>query len=338
MSFDWPVGLLGLLIVPLALGAYFLVQQRRTRYAVRFTNLDLLANVVESTPGWRRHLPAALYLLALAALVVALARPQMTRSVPREEATVLLVTDVSGSMNATDVEPTRLAAAQKSAETLVDNLPDKFQIGLITFSTAARVLVAPTTEKDAVRAALDGLTPRGGTAMGEAILDALNVARPPQSRESDGTGTAGGSGGSADATEAEDSPVIMVLMSDGFNTDGTADPIEAAQMAKDLGIPIFTIALGTDGGVAEVTDSQGNIRRVRVPPDKKTLEEIATLTEARYFEAPSAGDLDAIYEDLGSKIGYDKEQREVTSWFAAIAAAFVVSAGGLSLLWFNRFP
>ena len=338
MSFDWPVGLLGLLIVPLALGAYFLVQQRRTRYAVRFTNLDLLANVVESTPGWRRHLPAALYLVALAALVVALARPQMTRSVPREEATVLLVTDVSGSMNATDVEPTRLAAAQSSAQTLVDNLPDKFQIGLITFSTAARVLVAPTTEKDAVRAALEGLTPRGGTAMGEAILDALNVARPPESRENDGTGTTGGAGGSADPTEAEDSPVIMVLMSDGFNTDGTADPIEAAQTAKDLGIPIFTIALGTDGGVAEVTDAQGNVRRVRVPPDKETLEEIATLTEARYFEAPSAGDLDAIYEDLGSKIGYDEEEREVTSWFAAIAAAFVVSAGGLSLLWFNRFP
>lgn len=337
MSFDWPVGLLGMLIVPLAIGAYYLVQQRRTRYAVRFTNLDLLANVVEATPGWRRHLPAALYLIALAALVVALARPQMTRSVPREEATVLLVTDVSGSMNATDVEPTRLAAAQKSAHTLVDNLPDKFQIGLITFSTAARVLVAPTVEKDPVHAAIDTLTPKGGTAIGEAILTALDVARPPESRE-DGASGNGGEGSAGTGRDPEAAPVIMVFMSDGFNTDGSADPIEAAQAAKALGIPIFTIALGTAGGTAEVTDSQGRVRRVRVPPDKETLEEIAKITEARYFEAPSADELDAIYEDLGSKIGYDKEEREVTSWFAAIAAAFVVSAGGLSLLWFNRFP
>lgn len=336
MSFDWPIGLVGLLLIPLAVGAYVLVQQRRTRYAVRFTNLDLLANVVEATPGWRRHLPAALYLLALAALLVALARPQTTIQVPREEATVLLVTDVSGSMNATDIEPTRLAAAQDSARTLVDELPDGFQVGLISFSSASRVLVAPTTERETVLAALETLQSRGGTAMGEAILDALNVARPPEA-PNDGDGT-GGSEAGDDEQEAEDSPVIMVLISDGFNTDGSADPIEAAEAANEMDVPIFTIALGTEDGIAEVTDNLGNIRRVRVPPDKETLEAIANVTEARYFEAPSAAELDGVYEDLGSKIGYDEEEREITAWFAAVAAAFVAAAGGLSLLWFNRFP
>jgi Ca-activated chloride channel family protein len=338
MSFDWPVGLLGLLAIPLAVAAYVFMQQRRTKYAVKFTNLDLLANVVEETPGWRRHLPAALYLLALGALVVALARPQITDQVPREEATVLLVTDVSGSMNATDIEPTRLAAAQESARTLVDELPEDFQVGLISFSSASRVLVSPTPEREQVLAALDTLESRGGTAMGEAILDALNVARPPETRN-DGNGSDPGRDQTGDEDrEAEDAPVIMVLISDGFNTDGTADPIGAAETAKEMDVPIFTIALGTEDGIAEVTDNLGNVRRVRVPPDKETLEEIANVTEARYFEAPSAEELDAVYEDLGSKIGYDEEDREITAWFAGIAAALVAGAGALSLLWFNRFP
>jgi Ca-activated chloride channel family protein len=337
LTFDWPIGLVALLLVPLALGAYFLVQQRRTRYAVKFTNLDLLANVVEETPGWRRHLPAALYLIALAALILALARPHTTVQVPREEATVLLVTDVSGSMNATDVEPTRLAAAQDSARALVEDLPDGFQVGLITFSTASRVLVSPTVEKEQVMAALETLESRGGTAMGEAILDALNVARPPETR---GDGTSGTEPGddAEQGEDAEDAPVIMVLISDGFNTDGTANPLDAAESANEMEVPIFTIALGTEEGIAEVTDNLGNVRRVRVPPDKETLEAIAETTDARYFEAPSAEELDAVYEDLGSKIGYEEEEREITAWFAAAAAALVAAAGGLSLLWFNRFP
>jgi Ca-activated chloride channel family protein len=344
MSFEWPVALLALLVIPLALLAYYAVQQRRVRYAVRFTNLDLLANVVEETPGWRRHLPAALYLMALAALVIALARPHTTVSVPKEQATVILVTDVSGSMNATDIKPTRLAAAQKSAHTLVDKLPKDFQVGLISFSTAARVLVAPTTEKDQVQAAIDTMTSRGGTAMGEAILDALNVARPPELRDGATPGANPGATpsptprGSGSQGQAEDAPVILVLMSDGFNTNGDADPIEAAQQAADLNVPIFTIALGTPNGVAEVTDAQGNIRRVRVPPDTETLKRIADDTDAKYVDAPAAGELQSVYDDLGSRIGYDHEKREITAVFAAVAAAFVVTAGGLSLLWFNRFP
>jgi Ca-activated chloride channel family protein len=273
--------------------------------------------------------------VALAALILAVARPHTTVQVPREEATVLLVTDVSGSMNATDVEPTRLAAAQESARTLVNELPQDFQVGLITFSTASRVLVSPTTEKETVLAALDTLESRGGTAMGEAILDALTVARPPQT-PGDGSGAEPGNDDGSE--EAEDSPVIMVLISDGFNTDGTANPLDAAESANEMNVPIFTIALGTEDGIAEVTDNLGNVRRVRVPPDKETLEAIAEATDARYFEAPSAEELDAVYEDLGSKIGYEEEEREITVWFAAAAAAFVAAAGGLSLLWFNRFP
>ncbi|MGE5596165.1 MAG: VWA domain-containing protein, partial [Hyphomicrobiales bacterium] len=169
MSFAWPAALVALLLVPLAIWAYLAVQRRRARYAVRFTNLDLLANVVDEEPGWRRHLPAALYIAALAALLLALARPEVSVAVPKEQATVILVTDVSGSMNAKDVEPTRLAAAQQAAGVLVDELPEGFRVALVTFSTGVQTRVLPTTDREAVRSALEQLRANGGTAMGEAL-------------------------------------------------------------------------------------------------------------------------------------------------------------------------
>jgi len=345
VSFVWPLALLGLLIVPLALFAYLAVQRRRPQYAARFTNLDLLANVVDKTPGWRRHVPSALYLLALVGLLTALARPQMTLATPKEEATVLLVMDVSGSMNAEDVEPTRMAAAQLAGKTLVEALPEGFRIGLITFSTGTRTLVEPTTDRELVNNALDSLVPNGGTAMGDAIVHAVESARLLQN---DGvlsstssvtpSSTPDRRNERAAGDEAEDEPVIIILLSDGFNTAGSTDPLDATESAIEAGLPIFTIALGTPDGVALVTDSQGRQRTVRVPPDEETLAEIAELTEARFFSAPTAEELQSVYEDLGSKIGYDEEQREITVGFVAAAAALVVAAGGLSLLWFNRFP
>lgn len=341
MTFDWPVALAGLLIVPLAIAAYLLVQKRRSRYAVRFTNLDLLANVVERTPGWRRHLPAALYLAALAALIVALARPQMITAVPNEEGTILLVTDVSGSMNARDVEPTRLAAAQEAAEALIDQLPQDFRVGLVTFSSGAQTLVPPTTEHQSVREAIRALYPRGSTAMGDAILHSIDVLRPPAT-DGDGNGRWQGGGVPGGVPTAEEKeafpPAVVVLLSDGFNTAGFADPLEAARDARALDIPIFTVALGTQDGVAEVLDASGRTRFVRVPPDEATLRDIANITEARFFSAPSADELKSVYEDLGSRIGYTDEEREVTHLLAAAAALFVVTAGALSLIWFNRFP
>jgi len=335
-SFASPWFLTGLLLVPLGILAYLLVQLRRPKYAVRFTNLDLLANVVERTPNWRRHLPAALYMLAIAALVFALARPERDTRVPREEATVILVMDVSGSMLATDVQPTRLAAAQEAAITLIDKLPAKFRVSLVSFSTGVTVNVSPTDDHQAVKDAVLQLRSKGGTAMGDAMMAALDIARPQQPAVLPGaapTPTPAPSG-----NHAEELPVVVVLLSDGANTAGNAQPLDAAAEARDLSVPFFTVAVGTQEGIAEVEDNAGRLRRVRVPPDEETLQQVADITGGNFFSAPSEKELKSVYAELGSRIGYDTEQREVTYWFAGLGAALVLVAGGLSLAWFNRFP
>ena len=346
MSFAWPAALVLLLLVPLAAAAYIFVQRRRARYAVRFTNLDLLANVVEESPGWRRHLPAALYLLAIAALLLALARPERTTLVPKEQATVILVTDTSGSMNAKDVDPTRLAAAQEAGDVLLNELPNGFRVALVSFSNSVQTRVLPTTDKDAVRRALDALTANGGTAMGDALAHALDLTKAAD----ESANAAGGATPSPTPTAApsqqggpnqqknNEHPFVVVLLSDGFNTAGSIEPLDAAQTAVDMNVPVYTIALGTQDGVAEVTDNLGRTRYVRVPPDEDTLREIAKMTGAQFFSAPNASQLKSVYDDLGSKIGYNKEPREMTHLFAGAGALLVLVAGGLSLLWFNRFP
>jgi len=343
MSFAWPLGLLGLLVIPLAVAAYWLVQRRRAKYAVRFTNLDLLANVVEQEPQWRRHLPAAFYLVALAALAIALARPQTTLSVPKQQATVVLVMDVSGSMNATDVEPTRLQAAEASAQSLVDNLPEEFQVALISFSNGVQTLVPPTQDHKAVQQALDLLRANGGTAMGDAIMQALDVAKPPQGTDLPGTpavprSTSPTPRAAPPKQSSADHPAVIVLLSDGANSAGRTDPIDAANEAQTRGVPVFTVALGTQQGIVDVVDQLGRHRRIAVPPDEETLKQVADITQGRFFAAPSAEDLQAVYDDLGSKIGYEDKEREITVAFAAAAAVLVLAAGGFSLLWFNRFP
>ena len=345
MSFAWPLVLLGLAIVPLGLLGYWLAQRRRPKYAVRFTNLDLLASVVDKTPDWRRHVPPVLYLIALGALIFAIARPQAVQQVQKEEATVILVMDVSGSMRATDVKPTRLEAAKDSARSLVDNLPPKFLISLISFSNNVKTLVPPTKDRALVKQAIDGLQADRGTAMGDAIVQAVDLARPQQLPDSAAPSAPGSRRTpAATPTPAKSAPAagvphaVIVLLSDGANSTGFADPIEAATDAKARGVPIFTVALGTQAGVVEITDQAGRVRRIQVPPDEETLKEIAAITEAKFFAAPSADDLKAVYNDLGSKIGFDNKDEEVAYWFAAAAAVLVLSAGGLSLLWFNRFP
>ena len=344
MSVQWPGFLWALLLVPLALAAYLLAQRRRARYAVRFTNLDLLANVVTRSPRWRRHLPAALYLLSLAALLVSLARPQSVVLVPKEQATVVMVIDVSGSMNATDVQPTRLVAAQQAANSFLDNLPTKFRVGLVSFSATAQTLTRPTTDRDAVRDALSSLHAEGGTAMGDAIDRGLEAKRPPPPQVDRPRGQPGTTTPTtpttppAEAQPGKDPPVVMLLLSDGANTVGKKQPMEAAEEAKQLHVPIFTIALGTDSGVVEVPDESGQPRRIPVPPDKVTLRRIADTTGGKFFTAPSNRDLKGVYRDLGSRIGFVKERQEVTVVFAAGALLLLVAGGALSLAWFNRFP
>jgi Ca-activated chloride channel family protein len=337
VSAEWPGLLWTLLLVPVALAAYLLGQRRRSRYTVRFTNLDLLANVVSAKPGWRRHVPPALYLFALAALLVSLARPQALALVPKEQATVVLVMDVSGSMNATDVAPTRLVSSQRAAVAFIEELPEKFRVGIVSFASTAQTLTRPTTDRVAVYEAIDSLHAEGATAMGDGIERALDVKRPP---------TPPSSGSSARPSPirpalqggADEAPLVVLQLSDGANTQGRTQPMQAAADAKALGVPVFTIALGTDRGMVVVPDETGNLRRIPVPPDTLTLQRIAETTGARFFAAPSNGDLKEIYRELGSKIGFVKEQQEITVVFAATGLLFLVAGATMSLVWFSRFP
>jgi Ca-activated chloride channel family protein len=336
VSAEWPGLLWTLVLVPVALAAYLLAQRRRSRYTVRFTNLDLLANVVSAKPGWRRHVPPAFYLLALAALLVSLARPQALALVPKEQATIVLVMDVSGSMNATDVRPTRLVSSQRAATTFIEQLPEKFRVGIVSFASTAQTLTRPTTDRAAAYEAIASLHAEGATAMGDGIERALDVKRTPGS-------SSGGTAPAApdppdDQVSGREPPVVVLLLSDGANTQGRTQPMEAATDAKQLGVPVFTIALGTDQGMVDVPDETGTMRRIPVPPDELTLQRIAETTGARFFAAPTSRELKDVYRELGSKIGFIKEKQEVTVLFSATALLFLVAGATMSLGWFSRFP
>jgi Ca-activated chloride channel family protein len=332
MTFAAPALLWGWLALPAAIAAYLLVRRRRMRYAVRFTNVDLLAGVGPRAMGWRRYLPAACYVLALGALLTSLARPQATVAVPREQATVILVMDTSGSMAATDVQPSRLVAARQAARTFIDQLPAPFQVAVVAFSGAAETLALPTTDRPAVREALGLLRAEGGTAMGDGIERAIQLAQtiPP-----DGAPPATPTPAATATPAPADSglPAAILLLSDGANTSGLVQPLQAAAHARDLGIPVYTIALGTPTGTLE---SLG--RRQPVPPDPVTLSRIAEITGGEFFTAPTAGDLQRIYRDLGSRIGYVHEQREITVAFVAAGAVLLAAGGALAVAWLNRCP
>jgi Ca-activated chloride channel family protein len=255
--------------------------------------------------------------------------------VPKEQATIVLVMDVSGSMNATDVQPTRLVASQRAATTFIEQLPEKFRVGIVSFASTAQTLTRPTTDRAAAYEAIASLHAEGATAMGDGIERALDVKRPP-------TPPAGGNARPAPTPGTQqggdDAPLVVLLLSDGANTQGRAQPMEAASDAKELGVPVFTIALGTDRGMVDVPDETGNLRRIPVPPDKLTLQRIAETTGARFFAAPSSRDLKGVYRELGSKIGFVKEKQEVTVVFAATGLLFLVAGAAMSLVWFSRFP
>lgn len=330
LSFAAPGLLWALAVIPALAVVYLLVQRRRGRYAVRFTNVDLLANLVERTPGWRRHLPPILYLGAFALLLASLARPQMVVRVPREEATVVLVMDISGSMNADDVAPTRLGAAQAAAKTFLDQLPEQFRVGLVSFDDTARIVLPPTSDQTVVRTALDQLRAYGGTAMGDAIMQALASAESAPTEP--GSSLPLPSRGD-NATSGEEPPVVILLLSDGKSTAGATNPESAAAAAARRHVPVYTIALGTAEGTIG-----GRSGRTSVPPDPETLARVAKLTGAESFAAPTDSDLRAIYESLGSQIGYVDEEREIPLAFVGAALIFLLAGGGFALHWFNRFP
>lgn len=354
MNFLAPELLLGLLLIPVAIGFYLWAQRRRTKYAVRFTNLDLLANLAPRRPSWRRHLPPAIYLAAIAALLIGLARPTMVMAVPREDATVILTMDVSGSMKATDVSPTRLDAARAAALSFINQLPDKVRVGLVAFASEPVTLVSPTTDREQVKSALDSLRPLDGTAMGDALMQVLDIAEKIQAESktaTDATATPAPSAtptpsASADPNASKvptDQPsgqplVAAILLSDGANSTGATEPLDAAQRAAKLNVPIYTIALGTPDGTVTVPDQFGQEVTLPVPPDTQTLQQIAETTGGKAFDAPTAEDLKQVYDNLESRIGYTEQRQEVTFALVGAGLLLVMAGAGLSALWFGRLP
>jgi Ca-activated chloride channel homolog len=315
VSFASPVWLAALAAVPALLVLAALVARRRRRYAVRFTALDTLA-AIGAAPRGRRHVPAALAALAACALVLAIARPTVSVAVPSEQAAVMLVTDVSGSMNAEDVDPTRLRATQRAAGRFLDEVPKGGRVGLVSFADTASMLQEPTTDLDAVRSAVQSLSAQGATATGDGLKAALDALRETRGRERP--------------------PAAIVLLSDGRRTAGQ-DPLPLAREARRLRIPVYTISLGTDGGT--VTDPrQPFAPPVQVPPDPEAMRSIARASGGRSYEIADAGRLDDVYERLGSQLATEREDREVTAAFAGGALLLLGAAVGLALRGRARLP
>jgi Ca-activated chloride channel homolog len=353
MTFATPLALLALLLIPLTILALVLARRRRMRYAIRYPALDVLAGVVQQDRRGR-WIPAALLLLALTALLLGAARPMARVPVPREEATVMLVIDVSGSMNADDVDPTRIAAAQRAAGRFLDRLPERFQVGLVAFASEAETLVPPTTDREAVRIALDSLTANGGTAMGDGLARALDVIEAARREAAGGAGpttttdpsaqgatptpsTPGTTTPDPGAQQRRVPPAVTLLLSDGANSAG-GDPFVQAERARALRVPVYTIALGTAGGVLRQQNAFGGTRIQPVPPDPDSLARIAETSNGRFFQAPTSENLTAVYDSLGSHIGFRFEEREVTVAFTAAGLLLLAAAGALRARRGARLP
>jgi Ca-activated chloride channel family protein len=320
MSFQWPLALLGLLVVPALVALYVVRERRRPDFAARFTTPALLPNLVDSSPRWRRHLPLALLLVALTAMVVGVARPHATVSVQREEATVILAIDTSLSMRAKDVRPSRLIAARNAARAFIAKIPKKFRVGIVGFSGRAYVALPPTDERPLVPTALKSLRPGEGTALGDAVALATQLGRRQRAR--DGTIP----------------PTAILVISDGAQMSGRTEPEAAALRARSLRIPVYAIVVGTEDGVINVALAGGFQAQIRVPPSPETLRALTRLTGGRFFTATSDTRLRQIYEKLGSRLGHRRESREITDFFAGGSAALLLVGGALSALWFRRVP
>ena len=337
MSFAHPLLLLALLALPLGVGIYLFAERRRMRYAVAFTNLEVLAQVAGRRP-WRRFVPPAILLLALAALCIAVARPRVDTLVASQRATVILVIDVSGSMESTDVKPTRLAAAQAAVRTFLARAPKHLRVGLIIFAGEPQVAAPVTTDHGLVLQSLDQIgffDGFGGTAIGDALAEAVALGQqavPESKPPASGTTIA-----YRIPVAVKHSLVSILFLSDGAQTRGVLSPAEGAQKAKDAGYPVYTVALGTPNGV--LNRNFGPFRRtIPVPPDPATLRAIAQTTGGSFVEARTAGTLQSAYKRLGSSLGRDPGRTEVTYAFLAAAAALLVAAGLLSALWSPRLP
>ena len=317
MSFAAPWFLLLLLAIPVLIAGYVLVDRRRREAATGFASPQLLPSVAPRRPGFRRHAPMVLYAAAVTIAAIALARPEATVAVPEERASVVLVTDISGSMEARDVEPARIEAVRNAALDFLDRAPDRLRIGAVAFNHSVQAIEPPRAERDEVRALLERLRPSGGTATGKALAAALGMLER--------------------GSQKERAPGAVILLSDGASTHGR-DPLPLARRAARLHIPVYTVAFGTDRGTIQVEGRTGESVTRRVPPDREAMRRIATLSGARTFSADARDELATVYERLGSRVATREERRQITAAFAGGAAALLLLGGALSLGWFGRIP
>jgi Ca-activated chloride channel homolog len=314
VSFGAPLALLGLALLPALAVLYARHQRSRTRAARAFSSPQLAASVTPDRPGWRRHAPMAVVAAAITLLLVAAARPQTTVAVPVEHASILLMTDVSGSMEAQDVQPSRLVAVRRAATTFVDGVPKQVNVGVMAFNQTPTILQSPTTDRIAVKAALQRLRSSGGTATGNAVRAAVRIL------------TAG---------PGKPPPAAIVLLSDGKSTSGVS-PVAAAQEAGRRHIPIYTVALGTPTGTITIPRPGGGTETRPVPPDPETLRQIAAASGGQAYQAADAQRLSQVYERLGSQLGRKNVPRQISSLFAAAALVLLLAGATLTLRWFGR--
>lgn len=342
MSFLWPTSLFFLVAVPVLLGLYIWSQRRRRKYALRYASLSLVKEALGRGPGIRRHIPPALYLLSVAFMLFALARPITVVKVPSQEGTVILAIDVSMSMRATDIKPDRITAAKEAAKAFVEKQGDSVKIGVVSFASDASIVQAPTLDHDLVIAAIDRLRLQRATAIGRAVLTSLDaiwedegsegdqpsaVLTQPQNPNAPQTPAKTAVPGAAKASAS------IILLTDGQNNQ-FPPPLAIIDQAITRGIRVYTVGVGTPAGA--VLSLEG--RSIRTALDETTLKQIAEDTDAQYFLATSDADLKKVYENLSTELVLRTQKTEVTALFTLVAAVFSIVASALSLLWFNRLP
>lgn len=341
MTFERPIFLLALLALPLLALLFWVAQRRRMRYSMHFTNLAVLREVAGDR-SWRRAVPPALFGLALAALIVAVARPHVRGLVPKDRATIVLVLDVSRSMEARDVRPSRLVAAKQSIRVFLDEVPERLRVGLVVFAGIPQVASPPTHEHGQVSATLDSLDDYatfGGTAIGDAIATAVELGQETLQRDAADPESAA----QTPQDENERSLVSILFLSDGAQRGGYLQPLEGADLAKEARMPVYTIALGTTSGtVPGFNGGFGSgafgLGRIPVPPDPLTLKAIADATGGEFTFARDAETLGSAYEKLGQNLGRRESDKEMTYVALMAAAALLLGAGVLSSIWSARLP
>jgi Ca-activated chloride channel family protein len=340
MTFLWPTMLWALILVPLLVLGYVWLLRRRKKTALRYANLSIVKQALGRGGVWRRHVPPALLLVAITALLLASARPAAVVTLPSQEETIVLAIDVSGSMRAADVQPNRLVAAQEAAKAFIAELPRSVRIAVVSFAGAAAVVQAPTLSRDDAVAAIDRFQLQRGTAIGSGIVLSLATIFPDAGIDlSEITGQRDMPPGPGDKPKPEFKPVppgsystaAVILLTDGQRTTGP-DPVDAAKMAADRGVRVYTVGIGTKDG--EVIGFEGWSMRVRL--DEDTLKDIANITRADYFYAGTAADLKKVYQGLSTRFVVEKKETEISALFAALGAVLVVVSGALSIWWFGR--